>query len=37
MEKDMKFGTWIVRSLYKIGATKPVVGEFEKCKLDLGT
>jgi exonuclease III len=31
----MKFGTWNVRSLYRVGAIKSVVGELEKCKLDL--
>jgi exonuclease III len=31
----MRFGTWSVRSLYRIGAIKSVVGELEKYKLDL--
>jgi exonuclease III len=31
----MRFGTWNVRSLYRIGAIKSVVGELEKYKLDL--
>jgi exonuclease III len=31
----MRFGTWNVRSLYKVHAIKSVVGELEKCKLDL--
>jgi hypothetical protein len=31
----MKFGTWKVRSLYRLGAIKLVVGELEKYKLDL--
>jgi hypothetical protein len=30
----MKFGTWKVRSLYRVGAIKSVVGELEKYKLD---
>jgi exonuclease III len=31
----MRFESWNVRSLCKIGAIKSVVGELEKCKLDL--
>jgi hypothetical protein len=31
----MKFGTWNVRSLYRVGAIMSVVGELEKYKLDL--
>jgi exonuclease III len=31
----MGFGTWNVRSLYRVGAIKSVVGELEKYKLDL--
>jgi hypothetical protein len=31
----MKCGTWNVRSLYRVGAIKSVVGELEKHKLDL--
>jgi hypothetical protein len=31
----MRFGTWKVRSLYRVGAIKSVVGELEKYKLDL--
>jgi hypothetical protein len=31
----MGFGTWNVRSLYRVGAIKSVVGKLEKCKLDL--
>jgi exonuclease III len=31
----MRFGIWNVRSLYRIGAIKSVVGELEKYKLDL--
>jgi hypothetical protein len=35
MEKDMRFGTWIVRNPYRVGAIKSIVGELEKHKLDL--
>jgi exonuclease III len=31
----MRFGTWNVRSLYRVSAIKSVVGELEKYKLDL--
>jgi exonuclease III len=31
----MRFGTWNVRSLYRVDAIKSVVGELEKYKLDL--
>jgi hypothetical protein len=31
----MRFGTWKVRSLYRVGAIKSVVGELEKYKLGL--
>jgi hypothetical protein len=31
----MRFGTYNVRSLCRVGAIKSVVGELEKCKLDL--
>jgi exonuclease III len=31
----MRFGTWNVRSLCRLDAIKSVVGELEKCKLDL--
>jgi exonuclease III len=31
----MRFSTWNVRSLYRVGAVKSVVGELEKYKLDL--
>jgi hypothetical protein len=31
----MRFGTWSVRSLYRISAIKSVVGELEKYKSDL--
>jgi exonuclease III len=32
---DVRFGTWNVRSLCRVRAIKSVVGELEKCKLDL--
>jgi exonuclease III len=32
---DMRFGTWNVRSLYRIGSLKTVVRELQKYKLDL--
>jgi exonuclease III len=31
----VRFGTWNVRSLYRVGAIKSIVGELEKYKLDL--
>jgi exonuclease III len=31
----MRFGTWNVRTLYRVGAIKSVVRELEKYKLDL--
>jgi exonuclease III len=31
----MRFGTWNVRSLYRVGAIKSVVGKLEKYKSDL--
>jgi exonuclease III len=31
----MRFGTWNIRSLCRVGAMKSVVGELEKYKLDL--
>jgi exonuclease III len=31
----MRFGTWNVRSLCRVGAIKSTVGEFQKYKLDL--
>jgi hypothetical protein len=31
----MRFGAWNVRSQYRVGAIKSVVGELEKLKLDL--
>jgi exonuclease III len=34
-KKDMRFGTWNVSSLCRVGAIKSVVGELEKYKLDL--
>jgi hypothetical protein len=35
MEKDMRFGTWKVRSLCRVGAIGSVVRELEKYTLDL--
>jgi hypothetical protein len=35
-KKDMRFGTWNVKSPSRVGAIKSVVGELEKYKLDLG-
>jgi hypothetical protein len=32
---DMRFGTWNVRSLYRLGSLKTVLGELAKNKLDL--
>jgi exonuclease III len=32
---DMRFGTWNVRSLYRIGSLKTVARELGKYKLDL--
>jgi hypothetical protein len=32
---DMRFGTWNIRSLYRIGSLKTVAGELGKYKLDL--
>jgi hypothetical protein len=34
-KKYMRFGTWNVRSLCRVGAIKSVVGELERYKLDL--
>jgi exonuclease III len=34
-EKDVRFGTWNVRSPCKVGAIKSVVGKLEKYKLDV--
>jgi hypothetical protein len=31
----MRFGAWNVRSLYRVGAIKSVVGELQKYKSDL--
>jgi exonuclease III len=31
----MRFGTWNIRSLCRVGAIKSIVGELEKYKLDL--
>jgi exonuclease III len=35
MKKDMKFGTWNIRSVCRVGAIKSIVEELEKYKLDL--
>jgi hypothetical protein len=35
VEKDMRFGTWNIRSLCRVGEIKSVVGESERCKLAL--
>jgi hypothetical protein len=35
LKKDMRIGTWNVRSLCRVGAIKSVVGKLEKYKLDL--
>jgi hypothetical protein len=32
---DIRFGTWNVKSLYKIGSLKTIMRELGKCKLDL--
>jgi hypothetical protein len=32
---DMRFGTWNVRSLYRVGSPMIVVKDLPKCKLDL--
>jgi exonuclease III len=32
---DMTFGTWNIRSLYRLGSLKTVARELGKCKLDL--
>jgi exonuclease III len=34
-KKDMIFGTWNIRSICRVGAIKSVVGELQKCNLDL--
>jgi hypothetical protein len=34
-EKNVRFGTWNLRSLCRVGAIRSVVGELEKYKLDL--
>jgi exonuclease III len=31
----MRFGTWNIRSLYRIGSLKTVARDLGKCKLDL--
>jgi hypothetical protein len=35
LKKDVRFGTWNVRSPCRVGAIKSVVGELEKYKSDL--
>jgi exonuclease III len=35
LKKDMRFGTWNVRSLCRVGTIKSVLRELEKYKLDL--
>jgi len=35
LKKDMRFGIWNVRSLCRLDTIKSVVGELQKCKLDL--
>jgi hypothetical protein len=35
LKKDMRFGICNITSLCRVGAVKSVVGELEKCKLDL--
>jgi hypothetical protein len=32
---DMRFGTWIVRSMYRAGSPRAVAEEMSKYKLDL--
>jgi hypothetical protein len=32
----MRFGTWKVRSLYRVGSLKTIARELRKYKLDLG-
>jgi hypothetical protein len=32
---DMRFGMWIVRSLYRAGALGFVTSEIERCRMDL--
>jgi len=34
-KRDMSFGTWSVRSLYKAGSLTTVASELARCKLDL--
>jgi hypothetical protein len=34
-KKDVRFGTWNVRTLCRVSAIKSVVGELERYKLDL--
>jgi exonuclease III len=35
MERDKRFGTWNVGSLYRVGLIMSVVGKLDKYKLDL--
>jgi exonuclease III len=35
MEKDIKVGTWNVRSLYRLVSLTVVARELSRCKLDL--
>ena len=35
MEKDMRFGTWSMRSLYRAGSLSTVVGDVARYKSDL--
>jgi len=34
-KRDMRFGTWNVRSLYRAGSLRTVASELARCKLDL--
>ena len=34
-KRDMRFGTWNVRSLYRTGSLTAVARELARCKLDL--
>ena len=35
LERDMRFGTWNVRSLYRAGSLTAAARELARCKLDL--
>jgi hypothetical protein len=35
-KKDMTFGTWNIRSLYRIGSLKTIARELGKYKIELG-